>query len=143
MTATALALALAGAAVALNGQASSDAAVGATVGSVIAPDTATIEIVSTGVFAWKFSPAHTALAVGGTLTVHNATGITHTFTSNAKTPDGRPYFSVKLESGATKTVTAVSALHDGDLSILLPNPPCDDRHPDRWRRRSSPERHDL
>ena len=118
MTATALALALAGAAVALNGQASSDAAVGATVGSVIAPDTATIEIVSTGVFAWKFSPAHTALAVGGTLTVHNATGITHTFTSNAKTPDGRPYFSVKLESGATKTVTAVPALHDGDYRFF-------------------------
>jgi spore coat protein A len=121
LTATVAAFALAGVALLLNGQAAPGATTEIAPGSALAadpPTTATIDIVPTGTFGWTFSPAKTAIAVGGTLTIHNGTTVAHTFTSTAKGPDGRPYFSVRLQPGDTKVVTAVSSLKDGDYRFF-------------------------
>jgi FtsP/CotA-like multicopper oxidase with cupredoxin domain/plastocyanin len=119
-SATVAAFALAATAVLLGSQASPGATLEAARAARAAdpPDTATIEIVSTGTFSWQFTPAKTALAVGGTLTIHNGTSVTHTFTSTAKRPDHKPYFSVKIEPDQTKTVPAVSTLTDGDYRFF-------------------------
>jgi FtsP/CotA-like multicopper oxidase with cupredoxin domain len=117
VTATAAALALAATAVVLNRQASSDAALEAAAGPSVqatGPDTQTINIVQDGAFSWKFQHKKYALAVGGTLSIHNETGTRHTFTSVAKGSDGRPLFSVTIDAGETKNVKAAPTLTDGD-----------------------------
>jgi spore coat protein A len=116
VTATAAALALAATAVVLDRQASSDAALEAAAGPSVqatGPDTQTINIVPDG-FGWKFQHKKYALAVGGTLSIHNETGTRHTFTSVAKGSDGRPLFSVTIDGGETKNVKAAPTLTDGD-----------------------------
>jgi spore coat protein A, manganese oxidase len=120
LSATVGALALAGTAVLLNSQASPNAALEAAAGTVAqatAPGTATITIVPDGI-GWKFDPATTSLAVGGTLTVTNNTTITHTFTSAATGDNGLPLFDVKIASQGTKTITAASALKDGTYGFF-------------------------
>ncbi len=121
VTATAAALALAGTAVVLNGQASSDAALEAAAGSSAQPgttDSLTINIVKDGTFSWKFEHKKYALAVGGTLAVHNGTNVRHTFTSVAKGNDGRPVFTVTIDPGETKNVGAAPTLTDGDYRFF-------------------------
>jgi spore coat protein A len=119
VSATAVALALAGAAVVLNAQASSQAALQASAeGSVaraVGPGSATITIKPLSGFGGvgKFVPSSQALGVGGTLTVNNTTDSRHTFTSNAVGNDGRPLFNVTLQPNETKTIKAVKTLPDG------------------------------
>src|SRR5262245_24618813 len=115
VSATAVALALAGTAVVLNGQASTDAALEAAAGGQPAttqPTSATITI-KPATFGGKFVPKTVSLATGGTLKVVNTTGLTHSFTSVAVGNDGRPLFDVRLTAGTTKTIGAVSSLPDG------------------------------
>jgi spore coat protein A, manganese oxidase len=121
ITATTAALALAGTAVVLLGQATpgtSLEAAGTPVGTAGGPASATIDIVTTGTgFGWQFSPQAQSLAVGGTLWIHNTTTVKHTFTSVASGTDG-PLFDVKIRPGRTKEVTAVSTLRDGTYAFF-------------------------
>jgi len=119
VTATAGAFALAATAVLLNGQASPNAALEAAAGSravADAADAATITITSIGFNSWKFEPANTDLAVGGTLKVFNNTSTPHTITSVAVGDDG-PLFDVRIAPGETKTITTASTLRDGTYSF--------------------------
>jgi spore coat protein A, manganese oxidase len=116
VAATATALALAGTAVALMGQAQPGASLEAATGSVTAADapaSATIEIVQDSQFGWHFDPGDQPLAVGGTLSVHNGTTATHSFTSVAVGDDGLPLFNITLAPGVTKAVPTASTLGDG------------------------------
>jgi FtsP/CotA-like multicopper oxidase with cupredoxin domain len=118
ISATVAALALAATAVLLNGQADSDATLQAAGGAAAradAPDSATITIVPDG-FGWKFDLDNYALAVGGTLTVTNNTGIRHSVTSLAL-GDGGPLFDVVVDPNETKTITAASTLRDGTYAF--------------------------
>ncbi|HEY3528504.1 MAG TPA: multicopper oxidase domain-containing protein [Nocardioides sp.] len=114
VTATTAALALAGTAVVLMGQATTSAQ-GAvdTVAPAAAPASVTVEIVPKG-FGWAFDPQNYTLPVGGTLMVQNTTSITHTFTSKASRSDGRPYFDVQVPGNSTVPVPVASTLKDGD-----------------------------
>jgi spore coat protein A len=120
VSATAVALALAGGAVVLNGQARTGAALQAagSVAQTIGPNSATINIVSTGTFGFQFTPNNQDLAVGGTLTVDNQTASPHTFTSEAVGNDGLPLFSVRLEPHESKTIDAVKTLPDGTYGFF-------------------------
>jgi FtsP/CotA-like multicopper oxidase with cupredoxin domain len=117
IAATTAALALAATAVVLEGQASSGVS-GPARAAAAQSSSATIEIVSTGAFGWKFDPGTQTLAVGGTLKVHNATNTAHTFTSVALGSDGRPLFNVKIDAGDTKTITSASTLRDGTYAYF-------------------------
>jgi spore coat protein A, manganese oxidase len=114
VAATAVALALAGAAVVLNGQARTGAALEATADSVAqadAVDTATIHIVN---ISQGFDPKILTLAKGGTLFVTNDDPqFTHSFTSDAIGADGKPLFDVVLAPGETKEITVVPTLGGG------------------------------
>ena len=118
ISATATALALAGAAVVLMGQARPGARLEAATGAVSradAPASATITIESTGAFnGFRFTPANTSLAVGGTLTVVNNTASVHTFTSDATGDDGvNRLFDVRIPAGESRTIDGVRPLPDG------------------------------
>ncbi len=120
-SATVAAGALALAAVVLNGQASPNARLEAATGSVApgdAPDTATITIEPAGFDGWAFTPADTALAAGGTLTVTNNTATAHTFTSLAIGNDGLPLFERKLDPFESKTIRSASTLADGSYGYF-------------------------
>jgi spore coat protein A, manganese oxidase len=73
-----------------------------------AVDSATITIAN-----FEFQPKAVSLAKGGTLTVINNDGFTHSFTSDARNGSGARYFNVKIPAGTTKTISAVSGLGDG------------------------------
>ncbi|WP_151083091.1 multicopper oxidase domain-containing protein [Nocardioides cynanchi] len=70
--------------------------------------TATITIAN-----FQFQPAVVALDQGGTLTVTNNDGFPHSFTSDAVDGADNPLFDVKIPAGASRTITAVSALGNG------------------------------
>jgi spore coat protein A len=61
----------------------------------------------------RFKPKTVDLNPGGTLTVVNTDTQTHTFTSVALDGRGDPLFDVRVPAGASRVITAVSALGDG------------------------------
>jgi spore coat protein A, manganese oxidase len=71
-------------------------------------DHATITIAN-----FRFQPQAISLAEGGTLTVMNEDGFLHSVTSDATDGNGKPLFSVRIEPGETRTITAVSGLSVG------------------------------
>jgi spore coat protein A len=119
LTATTAALALAGTAVVLMGQASSGPGLAATARHTpargTAPSSATITITGTGA---TFSPRKVTVAAGGTLRVVNDQTVAHTITSFAKDPSsGKPYFNVFLPPHKTKSVP-ISSLGGGTYRFL-------------------------
>jgi spore coat protein A len=121
LTATVAALALAGTAVVLMGQARPgglEAAADRSSAPATGPAPATITIVSTGgSFGWKFDPGTQELAVGGTLTVDNQTKVTHSFTSVAQGNDGKPLFNVTIAPGKSKVISSAANLRDGNYAF--------------------------
>jgi FtsP/CotA-like multicopper oxidase with cupredoxin domain len=103
VTATAAALALAGAAVVMMGagtpRASLQAAADSTTGST-SPTSGHIDI-----NGFAFTPSDLTIAEGGTLTVTNYTAATHTITSNAIAPSGKPLFNVLIPAATSGPVT--------------------------------------
>jgi FtsP/CotA-like multicopper oxidase with cupredoxin domain/plastocyanin len=114
-----VALALAGAAVVLNGQARSGASLQASADAVSQVDSpASAEIHILGV-TQGFDPKTTTVAKGGTLTVFNddAQGITHSITSDAIGADGKPLFDVVIPAGQSKSVP-ISGLGGGTYTFF-------------------------
>jgi FtsP/CotA-like multicopper oxidase with cupredoxin domain/plastocyanin len=119
VTATTAALALAGTAVVLMGQGRSGAALEAAADSATAkttaPNAATIHIID---ISKGFAPKITTVAKGGTLTVVNDDPtFTHSITSNAIGPNGKPLFDVVVKPGATKSVP-ISTLGGGTYTFV-------------------------
>jgi len=120
VTATTAALALAGTAVVMMGQGRSgttlEAAADGAGAQTTAPNSATIHILG---ISQGFSPKVTPVAKGGTLTIVNddPDNFTHSITSNAIGPSGKPLFDVVVKPGATRSVP-ISTLGGGTYTYV-------------------------
>src|SRR5262245_40128962 len=115
VSATAAALALAGTAIVLNGQARTGAALEAAADSVAragSPTSGSLTIANL-----SFTPNNLTIAKGGTLTVTNNSTFVHSITSDAIASDGKPLFDVLLPIGAQNVSVPISTLGGGTYTF--------------------------
>jgi len=115
VSATAAALALAGTAIVLNGQARTGAALEAAADSVARADSPTSGSIT--ISNLSFTPNNLTIAKGGTLTVTNNSTFVHSITSDAIASDGKPLFDVLLPIGAQNVSVPISTLGGGTYTF--------------------------
>jgi FtsP/CotA-like multicopper oxidase with cupredoxin domain len=124
VSATAVALVLAGGAVVLNGQASTGAAVRAAADSVSLADSPTSATITINNVSGGFEPNHVTIAKGGSLTIVNndvngfGGPITHNFSTDAIGPQGKPLIDTDLPPGPEPTAIPISTLGGGTYTFF-------------------------